>query len=155
MSVVSNDLIWQIVKKQNSFLKTDKAKTISLSSEKGNVLSLSTPKFSGLSNSKTIDVSVVKHTGKSKMTYPKVAVTIKNMQPTNVKTGTKTVVLTKGLNKNGNKAAASITAATFDKDFCPNMTKFAVKRFNLLNSALAIKQSTAKAGGDSDMPGLA
>ena len=61
MVAVPDQLVWELVKKNNSFLKkrnghTKRSGAVSFSVEKGNLKSINQLKYSGLANSKTIDV---------------------------------------------------------------------------------------------------
>eukprot|EP00536_Pseudo-nitzschia_multiseries_P004139 jgi/Psemu1/302375/fgenesh1_kg.67_\ len=61
MVAVSDQLVWEIVKSNNSFLKKRNGKSsrsgkVEFSTEKGNVKSLNRLKYSGLANSKVCDV---------------------------------------------------------------------------------------------------
>jgi large subunit ribosomal protein L28e len=58
----ADSLIWLLVKDNNSFLhkraRTSRAGGVQFSSEPGNLLSVNSFKYSGLANSKAIDISV-------------------------------------------------------------------------------------------------
>mmetsp|Transcript_19348 Transcript_19348/g.42090 ORF Transcript_19348/g.42090 Transcript_19348/m.42090 type:complete len:152 (-) Transcript_19348:591-1046(-) len=61
MVAVSDQLVWEIIKSNNSFLKKRNGKTkrtgkVEFSSEKGNIRSLNRFKYSGLANTKVCDV---------------------------------------------------------------------------------------------------
>jgi large subunit ribosomal protein L28e len=65
MVAIPDQLTWELVKKQNCFLnkksgRTVRSGTVSFSSEKGNLKSLSMLKFSGIANSKVVDVVCTK-----------------------------------------------------------------------------------------------
>jgi large subunit ribosomal protein L28e len=65
MVAIPDQLTWELVKKQNCFLnkksgRTARSGTVSFSSEKGNLKSLSMLKFSGIANSKVVDVVCTK-----------------------------------------------------------------------------------------------
>ena len=58
----SDALVWEIVKNNNSFMKkvngrTRRSGSVRFSVERGNLMSKSSYKYSGLANSKTIDIS--------------------------------------------------------------------------------------------------
>ena len=58
----ADSVVWEVVRRNNCFLKkrsgkTKRSGTISFSSEKGNLASLSQFKYSGLANSKVFDVA--------------------------------------------------------------------------------------------------
>lgn len=62
---VSDSLIWSIVRKNNAFLYKSgnvaaRSLSVQFSSEPGNLLSVNSFKYSGLANSKTIDISANK-----------------------------------------------------------------------------------------------
>jgi large subunit ribosomal protein L28e len=65
MVAIPDQLTWELVKKQNCFLnkksgRTVRSGTVSFSSEKGNLKSLSMLKYSGLANSQVVDVVCTK-----------------------------------------------------------------------------------------------
>jgi large subunit ribosomal protein L28e len=65
MVAIPDQLTWELVKKQNCFLnkksgRTVRSGTVSFSSEKGNLKSLSMLKYSGIANSQVIDVVCTK-----------------------------------------------------------------------------------------------
>lgn len=62
MVACSDQLVWEVIKRNNSFLKkvngrSKRSGSIHFSVEKGNLRSLSTYKQSGLAQSKTVDIS--------------------------------------------------------------------------------------------------
>uniref|UniRef100_A0A6V2ABZ3 Ribosomal eL28/Mak16 domain-containing protein n=1 Tax=Ditylum brightwellii TaxID=49249 RepID=A0A6V2ABZ3_9STRA len=62
MVQISDSLCWELVKKNTSFMKkvngrSRRSGTIQFSVEKGNVKSINSFKYSGLANSKTIDIA--------------------------------------------------------------------------------------------------
>jgi large subunit ribosomal protein L28e len=62
MVAAPDSLVWELVKNNNSFMRKKNGRTarsgsIRFSVERGNLKSVSTYKYSGLANSKTIDVS--------------------------------------------------------------------------------------------------
>ena len=65
MVAAADSLVWEIVKNNNSFMRKKNGRTarsgsIRFSTERGNLMSRSTYKYSGLANSKTIDISIKK-----------------------------------------------------------------------------------------------
>jgi large subunit ribosomal protein L28e len=61
MVAVPDQLVWELIKKRSCFINTKNGKTkrtgsIQFSAEKGNVKSLNKLKYSGLANSKVVDV---------------------------------------------------------------------------------------------------
>ena len=58
---MSGSLVWYLIRDNNSFLvkrgRTARDGSVQFSSEKGNLMSVNTWKYSGLANEKTIDVS--------------------------------------------------------------------------------------------------
>ena len=62
MVAVADALVWECIKNNNSFMKkvngrTSRSGTVRFSAERGNLMSKSSYKYSGLANSKTIDIS--------------------------------------------------------------------------------------------------
>ena len=62
MVAISDSLAWELVKRNNSFMKkkngnTRRSGAVTFSVERGNLASKSSYKYSGLANSKTIDIS--------------------------------------------------------------------------------------------------
>ncbi len=64
---MADALVWQLVKNNNSFLhkvgRTNRSGAVQFSSEPGNLMSVNSFKYSGLANSKTIDISSSKKGG--------------------------------------------------------------------------------------------
>ena len=60
---IPDTLCWELVKKNNSFIKrrgngrTDRCGYVEFNTEKGNLANLNRPRFSGLANSKAVDIS--------------------------------------------------------------------------------------------------
>mmetsp|Transcript_9699 Transcript_9699/g.14611 ORF Transcript_9699/g.14611 Transcript_9699/m.14611 type:complete len:151 (+) Transcript_9699:69-521(+) len=61
MSRVSDSLIWQVVKNNNSFLhkreQTARSGAVQFSAETGNLMNVNSFKYSGLANSKAVDIT--------------------------------------------------------------------------------------------------
>lgn len=60
MSRTSDSLVWMVVKKQNAFLhkreRTARSGAVMFSCEPGNLMAANSFKYSGLANSKTVDI---------------------------------------------------------------------------------------------------
>ncbi|GAA6039990.1 hypothetical protein JCM8097_002654 [Rhodosporidiobolus ruineniae] len=56
-NIASNDLIWLLVRKQNAYIHKRPGAHKIFSNERGNPKGISSPKYSGLANSHTIDIS--------------------------------------------------------------------------------------------------
>lgn len=62
MVQLSGSLTWELVKNHNSFMvkkngRTRRSSAVRFSTERGNLMNLSTYKYSGIANSKTVDIS--------------------------------------------------------------------------------------------------
>jgi large subunit ribosomal protein L28e len=92
MVAVPDQLVWELTKNNSSFIRkrnghTKRSGTISFSVEKGNLKSLNLFKYSGLANSKTIDVvctdenraQLIKKTASKAGTKPAKAVAVTNI----------------------------------------------------------------------------
>ena len=64
---MADALVWHLIKDNNSFLhkvgRTSRDGAVQFSSEPGNLLSVNSFKYSGLANSKTIDININKKDG--------------------------------------------------------------------------------------------
>jgi large subunit ribosomal protein L28e len=91
-----DQLVWEMVKKQSSFLKkkngnTKRSGSITFSVEKGNLKSLNMLKYSGLANTKTVDVVFAD--------------------------GNRAQLITKSASKAHNAPAKTLAASNINKDF--------------------------------------
>jgi large subunit ribosomal protein L28e len=115
--VASSDLVWLLIKKHNSFQKKSVYNLKTFSTEKGNVAGISTPKYSGLSQAKTVDVAVV-----------------------NGKT-----TLTVGAESTAVNQVDAIVAKTKGVFYRGDLSKFAAKKQKLLERGVTISKQQAKA----------
>jgi len=135
--MASSDLIWQLVKRHNAFQVKKNGTT--LSSEPGNLLNINSPKYSGLSNSRTVDITAkadksvvitLKSTNVNNVNRPKVAhrrVVLKNV---NVK-------------RDFGKVANTIKRTTSHQGYRPDLERIALARWTLLHRSLkGVKKST-------------
>lgn len=91
MVAVPDQLVWEIVKKNNSFIRkkngmTKRSGAISFSVERGNLKSINQLKYSGLANSKAVDViskdnraQLVTKTASKAHTHPKKGAVVTNI----------------------------------------------------------------------------
>jgi large subunit ribosomal protein L28e len=123
MVAVSDSLVWEIVKNNNSFMRkkngrTSRSGSVRFSVEPGNLTSRSTYKYSGLSNSKTIDIS---STGDNRA-----ALTLKTKKSaTSGKSGKATIAL----NKSFRRTEKTITGQAIDNYYRPDLRSAALAKY--------------------------
>ena len=72
---MSDSLVWHLIRDNNCFLhkrgKTSRAGGVQFSSEAGNVMNVNTFKYSGLANSKTVDIQAATNGDKHRVVLTK------------------------------------------------------------------------------------
>ncbi len=132
----SNDLQWQLLRQNHSFLV--KRDGVTLSGEPGNLTGKHSFKFSGLANSQTVDVNAGKD-GKIRLSTRK-----------NGRAGQKslaavnTAVLARNARHHRSAGARAVEAATTRSFYRRDLAKFAVARFHALNLAKSVKKTSGK-----------
>jgi len=123
--IMSNDLQWLLLRKNNSFIVKRVAEGPVFSKEPGNLLNLHSYKYSGLANSKVIDISdstegVKIRTRKTKSSPHAVASA----------TATSTIRL-----RSGSRRALGITSSTAKRGYRPDLRSAALARTSALIAA--------------------
>jgi len=55
----SSHLVWQVIRKNSSFLRRQRGIDKHFSTEKGNLRHINSPRFNGLINKRTVDIQVL------------------------------------------------------------------------------------------------
>eukprot|EP00341_Mesodinium_pulex_P013836 CAMPEP_0116930350 /NCGR_PEP_ID=MMETSP0467-20121206/27145_1 /TAXON_ID=283647 /ORGANISM="Mesodinium pulex, Strain SPMC105" /LENGTH=151 /DNA_ID=CAMNT_0004610535 /DNA_START=34 /DNA_END=489 /DNA_ORIENTATION=+ len=145
MSRTSDSLVWQVIRKQNSFLhkreRTSRAGAVMFSCEPGNLLSAHSFKYSGIANSKTVDVSseagnrvALKTSAPTKTNLPKKAV---NSTP---------------LRKDRKRSLKAVKARGCNNFHRADLTSAAVARYNRLYRDARVKGGIVKAAKSTTGP---
>mmetsp|Transcript_23522 Transcript_23522/g.27775 ORF Transcript_23522/g.27775 Transcript_23522/m.27775 type:complete len:151 (+) Transcript_23522:109-561(+) len=128
MVAISDQLVWELVKRNNCFLKkvngrSKRSGSIHFSLEKGNLRSRSSYKHSGLAQSKTIDVTC----------------TATNTAILSTKTASKSATKVAGseipMNKGFNLVVKSITSHTSGNYYRPDLKNDALAKFSKVYQA--------------------
>lgn len=130
MVAIPDQLVWELVKKNNSFIKTKNGRTkrsgkVMFSVETGNLKSLNMLKYSGLANSKAVDVvctednkaQLITKTASKAGTQPK-----KSKAVTNV-------------NKDFRRAESTIVKQTVDNYYRPDLKAAALGKYTKVYQA--------------------
>eukprot|EP00978_Attheya_sp_CCMP212_P007701 scaffold17896_cov58-Attheya_sp.AAC.1 len=130
MVQISDSLTWELVKNNNSFMKkvngsTKRGGTMRFSVEQGNLMSLSTFKYSGIANSKAVDVVVadnntaklVKKTATKAHSHPK-----KSFSKTSI-------------NKHFRRVEKTILSQAIDNYYRPDLKSETLAKFSAVYSA--------------------
>jgi len=126
-------LVWHLIRDNNSFLvkrnRTSRNGAVQFSSEPGNILNVNTFKYSGIANTRTIDIAQVNDT-----------VVMKTKVPKNLQKPSKSIeIKVLGARKD---SKAAIEKDTYRVD----LAKAAAKRYSKLYTATKYKKgTTAKA----------
>jgi len=118
MVAISDSLAWELVKRNNSFMRkkngqTRRSGTVTFSVERGNLVSKSSYKYSGLANSKTIDISSTADN--------RAALTKKT------KKGGSAVI---ALNKDFRRVEKTITSQATDNYYRPDLKREALAKYS-------------------------
>ncbi|KAJ6800820.1 60S ribosomal protein L28-1-like [Iris pallida] len=137
MASVPGDLIWQIVKKNNSFLVKqfgNSTAKVQFSKEPNNLYNVNSFKYSGLANKKTVsiqpggkDLSVVVATTKTKKQSKPASLYHKSV-----------------MKKEFSKMAKALTNQVTDNYYRPDLTKAALARLSAVHRSLKVSKSGAK-----------
>jgi large subunit ribosomal protein L28e len=125
---VPDQLVWEIVRKNNSFLvkkngHTKRSGAVQFSSEKGNLKSLNMLKYSGIANSKTIDV--IADEDNRAMLVTKVA----------SKAGKKSALKTESINRDFRRAEKILLRQTTDVYYRRDLKNAALAKFTKVYQA--------------------
>ncbi|KAJ6796716.1 60S ribosomal protein L28-1-like [Iris pallida] len=137
MASVPGDLIWEIVKKNNSFLVKqfgNSTAKVQFSKEPNNLYNVNSFKHSGLANKKTVsiqpggkDLSVVVATTKTKKQSKPASLYHKSV-----------------MKKEFSKMAKALTNQVTDNYYRPDLTKAALARLSAVHRSLKVSKSGAK-----------
>ena len=124
MVAAADSLVWELVKNNNSFMRkksgrTSRSGSVRFSVESGNLTSLSTYKYSGLANSKTIDISSTDDN--------RAALTLKTKKAGTSGKGGKAAI---ALNKSFRRTAKTISGQTADKYYRSDLKSAALAKYS-------------------------
>ena len=124
MVAISDSLAWELVKRNNSFMRKKSCQTrrsgaVTFSIERGNLMSKSSYKYSGLANSKTIDISATNDNRASLTKKTKKAVN-------SGKAGKASIAL----NKDFRRVEKTIVSQATDNYYRPDLKREALAKYS-------------------------
>ena len=124
MVAISDSLAWELVKRNNSFMRkkngsTRRSGAVTFSVERGNLTSKSSYKYSGLANSKTIDISPTDDN--------RASLTKKTKKAGTCGKGGSAVI---ALNKDFRRVEKTITSQATDNYYRPDLKKEALAKYS-------------------------
>jgi len=128
---MSNDLVWQLVKKNSRYLV--KREGIEFTSEPNNLMNINSKKFSGLANTQTVGVQVEK--GKISLKLRRKNFESRRKLPKAFSTYGLRIHME---NKNCH-SASTIKTLTQRSYYRPDLTKYAIARYHALHKSLSVK----------------
>eukprot|EP00456_Euglypha_rotunda_P040986 TRINITY_DN3176_c0_g1_i3.p1 TRINITY_DN3176_c0_g1~~TRINITY_DN3176_c0_g1_i3.p1 ORF type:complete len:168 (+),score=9.05 TRINITY_DN3176_c0_g1_i3:47-550(+) len=135
--MASGDLTWALLRKNSSFII--KRDGVTFNSEPNNLLAQNSFKFSGLSNKKTIGVTLDKE-------KKKISLTLKRTKGNNprrpAKSNTK-VPLSKHIKNHTCRSAVAIRTLTQKSYYRPDLTKYAIARYHAFHRSLKVDTTKA------------
>jgi len=135
---ISNDLVWELVKKNSSFLvKRDRAQ---FSAEKNNVTNLNSYKFSGLANSANVGVNVAADGKTIQLSVNRAG----SGRSRKVGKNAFVVPLKRHQRNHSNRAAETIKKVVGKSLYRPDLARFAVGRYHALKKSQKPIKSIAK-----------
>ena len=136
---ISSDLTWLLVRNNNSFLV--KRDGVQFSSEPFNVKNVNSYKFSGLANSRAIDLQQVKVSAKNGNIDTRVKMTLKRgKNARKPAASTASSLLTKHRNGKVVKGARAVRASTAGSHYRADIADVAVARYHKLHAATKLKK---------------
>ena len=137
MATVPGQLIWEIVKRNNSFLVKEfgnNTQSVQFSRESNNLYNLNSYKFSGLANKKTVSIQAA---GKDQSVLLATSKTKKQNKPA--------VWLQKSvLKKEFRKMAKAVQNQVADNYYRPDLKKAALARLSAVHRSLKVAKSGVK-----------
>lgn len=138
MVAAADSLVWELVKNNNSFMRTKNGRTsrsgsIRFSVERGNLMSRSTYKYSGLANSKTIDIS---NTDDNRATL-----TIKTKKATTSGKSGKAEI---ALNKDFRRVEKTIKSQATDNYYRPDLKNAALAKYTAVYRSNRVAKGVKK-----------
>ena len=138
MVAISDSLAWEIVKNNNSFMRktngrTPRSGSVRFSVERGNLMSKSTYKYSGLANSKTIDISATADN--------RAALTLKTKKAVNCgKSGRASIAL----NKDFRRTEKTIKSQATDNFYRPDLKSAALAKYTAVYRSNRVAKGVKK-----------
>ncbi|CAL0332414.1 unnamed protein product [Lupinus luteus] len=136
MGTVPGQLIWEIVKKNNSFLVKEFGRgtqSVEFSRESNNLYNLNSFKFSGLANKKTVTIQPA---GKDQSV---------SLATTKTKKQNKPALLHKSiLKKDFRRSAKAVQNQVADNYYRPDLKEAALARLSAVSKSLRVAKSGAK-----------
>uniref|UniRef100_A0A0C9S273 TSA: Wollemia nobilis Ref_Wollemi_Transcript_21711_990 transcribed RNA sequence n=1 Tax=Wollemia nobilis TaxID=56998 RepID=A0A0C9S273_9CONI len=137
MATVPGQLIWEIVKKNNSFLSKQNGNgsaKVQFSSEPNNLYNLHTYKFSGLANKKTVSIQSA---GKDLTVALATTKTKKQKKPADS-------VNTSVMKKEFHRMAKAVVNQVADNYYRPDLKRPALARLSAVHKSLRVAKSGGK-----------
>lgn len=138
MVAAADSLVWELVKNNNSFMRKKNGQTrrsgaIRFSVERGNLMSRSTYKYSGLANSKTIDISATSDN--------RAALTIKTKKAVSSgKSGKASIAL----NKDFRRTEKTIMSQATDNFYRPDLKSAALAKYTAVYRSNRVAKGVKK-----------
>mmetsp|Transcript_6510 Transcript_6510/g.14420 ORF Transcript_6510/g.14420 Transcript_6510/m.14420 type:complete len:148 (+) Transcript_6510:70-513(+) len=138
MVAISDSLAWELVKRNNSFMRkksgsTRRSGAVTFSVERGNLVSKSSYKYSGLASSKTIDISPTDDN--------RASLTLKTKKAgTSGKSGKASIAL----NKNFRRMEKTIKSQTTDNYYRPDLKSEALAKYSAVYRSNRIAKGVKK-----------
>lgn len=148
---MSDSLVWHLIRDNNAFLhkvgRTSRAGSVQFSAEKGNLMNVNTFKYSGLANTKTIDLQVKRNDKKHRVVLTKKA-------PKKANRPAKSTGAAIPLTKHKAHSLKVLANTATSKHYRADLTGAAAARYTKLRSLQRIlsgqaKQAKFNAGRDS------
>jgi len=138
MVAAADSLVWELVKNNNSFMRkvngrTRRSGSVRFSVERGNLTSRSTYKYSGLANSKTIDISATEDN--------RATLTIKTKKAsTSAKSGKAEIAL----NKDFRRVEKTIKSQATDNYYRPDLKSAALAKYTAVYKSNRVAKGVKK-----------
>ena len=138
MVAAADSLVWELVKNNNSFMRkvngrTARSGSIRFSVERGNLMSRSTFKYSGLANSKTVDVTATDDN--------RAKLTIKTKKAgTSGKKGSADIAL----NKSFRRTEKTIKSQATDNYYRPDLKQAALAKYTAVYKSNRVAKGVKK-----------
>lgn len=138
MVAAADSLVWELVKNNNSFMRkksgrTSRSGSVRFSVERGNLMSKSSYKYSGLANSKTIDISATEDN--------RATLTIKTKKAgTSGKSGKAAIAL----NKDFRRTEKTIKSQATDNYYRPDLKSAALAKYTAVYKSNRVAKGVKK-----------
>ncbi|KAI9109374.1 hypothetical protein K1719_019428 [Acacia pycnantha] len=137
MATVSGQLIWEIVKKNNSFLVKEFGRgtqSVEFSKESNNLYNLNSYKHSGLANKKTVSIQPA---GKEQSVLLATTKTKKQNQPASL-------LHKSAMKKDFPRMAKAVVNQVADNHYRPDLKKAALARLSAVHRSIKVAKSGVK-----------